>query len=163
MDNKKSRGGEAPYFLYLKLFKIYEKEKVLPRYAEGLHAVAKRRADYLLLGKLEARIGVPPISIGSGESLKKCLFISAPVIGPITPALLKRALFPAGQSHGKSLFPVSITPVPWHLSHILNLLSFNAVLKRTFFFYFLQWLSLSSIRPAGVKLFMGRAHQDMFP
>jgi hypothetical protein len=52
-----------------------------------------------------------PVLMGSGESLKKCLFISAPVTEPTTPAKLNLAVSPAIQLHGKSLFPVSITPV----------------------------------------------------
>lgn len=50
----------------------------------------------------------------SGLVLRWCFFTSAPEMEPSTPVTLKRAVFPAGQSQGRSLFPVSMTPVLRH-------------------------------------------------
>ena len=75
--------------------------------------------DVLCLpGKLEAgRVPFQGHPIGSGQLLKKWRRISSPVTGPSTPATLNRAVAPAGQSHGRSLFPVSSTPVSLHFAH----------------------------------------------
>ena len=74
---------------------------------------------FFLPGKLKAglvpRHGHP---IGSGQLFMKWRRNSSPVTGPSTPAILNRAFAPAGQSHGRSLFPVSITPVSLHFLQV---------------------------------------------
>ena len=89
--------------------------------------------DVLYLpGKLEAgRVPFQGHPIGSGQLLKKWRRISSPVTDPSTPATLNRAIAPAGQSHGRSLFPVSFIPVSLHFVHfaIVFLLSKNGLVS----------------------------------
>lgn len=71
-----------------------------------------------LPGRLDAGIGSRPIWIGSGEPFRRCRRTSSPVIVLSTPAWLNCAVAPAGQSQGRSLLPVSITPVSSHFGHL---------------------------------------------
>lgn len=91
--------------------------------------------SFLLPGRSEAKMGfLQSTLIGSGQLLRKCLLISAPVTEPLTPASLKRAVSPAGQSQGRSLFPVSIVPVSLHFLHLGILYSFCRVNEKSQFF-----------------------------
>jgi hypothetical protein len=88
--------------------------------------------DYPRPGRLFASILTPGLGrSGSGESLKKCRLISSPVIAPSTPLVLNRAVLPAGQVQGRSLLPVSMTPVSSHFGQLdMVLLRIRAVFYR---------------------------------
>jgi len=125
LNAKSSRNINPQDFLFVDLLKNKKRRRRTRR-----SCACSQVFPFLYLpGKLEAGIESVPISMGSGELFRKCRLISAPVTGPSTPAWLKRAVAPAGQLHGRSLLPVSITPVSLQFAHlgIIFLLSRNNI------------------------------------